>query len=180
MIKRIKQVLNNNKGLTLFEMLLAMIVFAVITLAAVSVFAPAINTYVRANNLAEVNTLLDNVAGLIMEDVASMTDEITGGPQLPFTIFTTRDVVYNVNTDGMITRNGVALFDEGFLRRMSMSAELAEVHDFAEGEVHDFLDGMDDDELSAFDGVFALRLTLNADDGWTTTRYYMARPVAMQ
>jgi len=65
--------LKDKKGLTLIEVLVGCMMFAIITIAVSTVLAPTLMAYVRANNFAEYNTLVDNVANQILSDLSRST-----------------------------------------------------------------------------------------------------------
>ena len=168
MIKRLLRVLDN-KGLTLLELLIALVLFVIITVAATTAFMPTFNTYLKANELAEVNTILDNVSALIMEDVI-MAESINITPATPsiatsFSINTTH-VVYYYMHDGVLTRragdgdpaSGTSLLDQGFFRNATVTADI---------------------DIRP-DGLVTLTLIMESTDEWSRTREYMARPVRMQ
>ncbi|MCL1862443.1 MAG: prepilin-type N-terminal cleavage/methylation domain-containing protein [Defluviitaleaceae bacterium] len=62
------------KGVTLIELVVAMLVFTIIMATATAVFAPMLRAFSYANSIAEANTLMDNVATLILHDLTSATD----------------------------------------------------------------------------------------------------------
>ena len=170
MIKRFRQVLNT-KGLTMIELLVALFVFSVIAISVITVFVSAIGAYVRARDFAEVNSLMDSLSALIMDDVMSATATMTDiDPPDPFpgdylfTIYTTHYIVYNIyptaTSDGVrvITRNGTPVLAANFYRSILL----------------------DEVTLDITDGIATLTLTVLPGGGAPQTRSYTARPVGLQ
>ena len=156
--------IRNSQGLTLVEMAFAMFLLSVIATAAVSVFIPTIEAQRQAKDIAEINTQLDNVATMIMDDIMSAMDVI-GGPELPVTIITTHNVEYtmqDVNEDNddperiVIFRNGVPLIGSGFYRNLRVDAAIGNN-----------------------DGTVTLTLTITRSDGIMLSRDYIAKPVGL-
>jgi len=176
MINRIKSALNN-KGFTLLELILSMVVLSLIMIAVTAVFVPMLRTFERANNLAEANTLLDNLSALIMEDVTSATS-FSADPgtsvidvhgeinDVIFIVRTSYFIEYYVDSEGILCRrapglNGPVLQKDFYKYR-------------GEGTVFSI-----DATGSVNDGVVSITLTLTADFGWSLTREYSARPVGL-
>ena len=152
----------NNRGLTLLEMAFAIFVFSVIAVAAMSVFAPTLHAQRQAKEISEINTLLDNIATLMMDDIVSATG-IEGGPELPVIVYTTHNVEFSMENIGsddepviIIYRNGVPLIGSGFYRSKTIDAKIGNE-----------------------DGLVTLTLTLTTIDGFTVSRDYIARPVGL-
>jgi len=166
MIKRIRQ-LFNSKGMTLIELIVSVMVLSVIMIAVTTVFAPILRTFERANNLAEANTLLDNLSALIMDDVAGATG-ITGGSGT-FSIKTTHEIRYYTNTAGILYRSapgfdGPVLHKDFYKYRGTAGDETV----FSVSAACTYLEGL-----------VTITLTLTATDGWSLTRDYTARPVGL-
>jgi prepilin-type N-terminal cleavage/methylation domain-containing protein len=118
--------LKNNKGVTLTELVVGMLVLAIIMLAVTSVFLPIYNAYVHANNMAEVNNLMNALSSVIMSDVESAGP---GGitPGNPFTVKTRENITYSLTDGGFLLRQQGAnppreVFNRGFYRRNSIDA----------------------------------------------------------
>ena len=161
MAKRIVSAMNQI-GASLVEMIAALLVFATITTAAASVFVPMLFSYMRAIELAEVNTLLDNISAFILDDISSATT-ITSIPASPtsFTITTSYDIVYDV-VGGILYRgalggDNVQVIDEGYYRGKTIRVECEVNSD-----------------------VVTITLTLREAEGrWEVTRVYASRPIGM-
>jgi len=163
MIKKLRRIFDA-KGMTLIELVVSVLVLSVIMIAVTSVFAPILRTFERANNLAEANTLLDNISALVMEDVACATG-VTGGSGA-FTIKTTHEIRYYTNAAGILCRSAPG-FDGPVLHR-------------------DFYKYSGDETAFTISaacvhsgGLVTITLTLTATDGWSLTRDYTARPVGL-
>jgi len=156
----------DKKGVTLIELLVAMVVLAIIATSATLVILPIYRLYERSNNLAEANTILDNISALIMEDVANATFIQQGTAQQnntnTFTIKTTYDIVYSINDTGNVIRDGLSgprpVLDAGYFKNKSITSVRCQLAG----------------------GVVRIEITLEDDDGgWTRTREYTARPVGL-
>ena len=177
----------NNKGMTLIELLVGLFVFSVIAVAVLTVLVSSLGAYMRARDYAEVNTLMDNLSALVMDEISGMTpnpplaeseppDEKDGDVR---TIFTTRYIVYSIHEadpphdtrrilmwerevdDGSGTRVRAPVLESNFYRTISL--------DDAEIDV-------DEDK-----GIVTLTLTVTPGNrGTPITRSYTARPVGLQ
>ncbi|MCL2617597.1 MAG: prepilin-type N-terminal cleavage/methylation domain-containing protein [Defluviitaleaceae bacterium] len=65
----VRKVRRCRKGVTLMELVVAILVFSIILVATTSVFQPILQAHLRSTDFAEANTLLDNIATLVMESV---------------------------------------------------------------------------------------------------------------
>jgi prepilin-type N-terminal cleavage/methylation domain-containing protein len=95
------KILKSKKGMTLTELIAGMMLFAIITAAVSAVLAPMLRTYARANDLAELNTLLDNLANHIISDLSKATAIGNVGTQNIISITIDTDIVeYTVEHAG--------------------------------------------------------------------------------
>jgi len=164
-MKQFKQVFNN-KGVTLVELIVAMVVMTVITISVAAVLMPLHSYYKRANDLAEVNTILDNISSLIMSDVANAS-RINPEPSAPANAFlivtTTRNIIYAYDDDGLIIRSSVSgafipVLDKGYFKNKNVTVS-----------------------CTVSEGLVTIIISLTDDDGfWNVQRSYAARPVGMQ
>ena len=160
----------NNKGVTLIELVVAMMVLSIIMISVTAVFAPILRSFERANNLAEANTLLDNLSALIMDDVGSATaiplqgSTASGG----FAVKTAYDVFYYGDADGILWRK-VPGFAGPVLQKDFYKYR-------GDDTVFSVAADCDFDEAS---GLVTITLTLSADFGWTLERVYTAKPVGL-
>jgi prepilin-type N-terminal cleavage/methylation domain-containing protein len=153
------------KGLTLMEMLMAMLVLSIITVAVSSVFMPVYMIYARANDLSEINTLLDNLSAVIMGDVEDATEveaapfKITfgGSPAAVYSIVDESDhpaaVGYLYRDDGVVEGK---VLEPAFYKGKRVA--------IAHGEAG---------------GLVTVTLTLYSNGTVMASRSYAARPLAM-
>ena len=73
-IEKIIKTIKNKKGLSLMEILVGSLMFALIAAMVSAVLAPMMLAYSRANDFAEYNTLLDIVGNRIANDMAQSSD----------------------------------------------------------------------------------------------------------
>ena len=164
-----------SKGVTMVELIVAMLVLSILTVSITAVFMPMYKFYERANDFAEVNTLLDNLSEIILADVASAR-WVQGGTASKgngfFTITTSFHIVYTLSSDGVLIREAdtgsesaaLPVLDSGFYRNMRL----------------------DSVTCSSSDGIVSITLRLsysdsaNAGSGSSWDRTYSARPIGMQ
>lgn len=68
--------LKSTKGLTLIELIVGMLMFAIIVTTVTMMMAPTMNLFSRTTDLAERNALLDNIANMIINDMETATREL--------------------------------------------------------------------------------------------------------
>jgi len=132
----IKKLLKTKKGFTLIELIVGLVIFGIISVAVSALLAPTLFAFMRANDFAEYNILLDNIANQIISDLSQSTDEpeFTEGTELPgtawnrVTITTQATRVRYTVAGGVLFRevNGepFEVFSEEFYRRKLVSFKL--------------------------------------------------------
>jgi prepilin-type N-terminal cleavage/methylation domain-containing protein len=168
--------ISNTKGVTMMELIVAMLVFSIIMAAAMSVFAPMLTAFRRANNFAEANTLLDNLAMHVMADI----NNAVGNNGIPRTsdddedliIRTPAQIRYYVE-EGHLWRE-VSAINEGnwvTVREPVLPAGFYHNHSV---------------RISSFNWVWhpsgLVEVTFeitHTTDGWARERTYTARPVGL-
>ncbi|MCL2203041.1 MAG: type II secretion system GspH family protein [Defluviitaleaceae bacterium] len=155
--------LTNRRGVTLMELIVSLVVISLIMIAVTTVFSPMLRAFQRNHALAEANTMLDNIAMLIMDDVNNAVD-IQGAGGAMLITSNTHTVIYTIDgggTRGHILRNGHRLFDAQYYRGNTLSFSWS---------------------TDTSGGVAIVTLTLTvygAEEGWHRTRTYTARPLGM-
>ena len=182
MIRQVRGVIKDTKGMTLTELLIGLFVFSIIAASVITMLVSSLGAYIRVRDYSEVNTLMDNLSELVMLDVMSATpfpDEFP--PPLPqpgdvFTIFTTHYVVYSVHpanppydTREILMRNGRPVLAAGFYR--SISLDSVKLSDEDDEDVPLLKDPI---------GQVKLTLTLSPGGGMPQTRDYITKPVGLQ
>ena len=174
MINRIN-LLINKKGLTLIELIMAMLVMTIIMIAVTSAFLPTLKAYEKANDLAEVNTLLDNISTLILNDVNRAVEipdpnpdpNIAPGINVDFSLKTSVSIIY-YRDEGVVRRRVQGFGDEALLPN--------QYYKFRRGENVFSVTKM---ELEENAGVATLTLAITSVDGWSRERTYTARPIGL-
>ncbi|MCL2602954.1 MAG: prepilin-type N-terminal cleavage/methylation domain-containing protein [Defluviitaleaceae bacterium] len=169
--------LNNKKGVTLMELIVAILVFSIIMAATTSIFGPMLNSFRRANNMAEANTIMNDLVTLIFSDVRSAVENpgLTTPNAINLQIGDTlNNDILSINTqrfgvitfgveDGQITRTvnnePIIFMDDGFYRGLAVIGFNWEWH----------LDS----------GLFELEIEVTHPDGWERTRTYTTRPLGL-
>jgi prepilin-type N-terminal cleavage/methylation domain-containing protein len=77
------KILKNKKGLTLVELLIGMVVLGIILTAVSAILIPMMQFQARANELAEQNALLDDLANQIIYDISMAIQPGIGNVTLP-------------------------------------------------------------------------------------------------
>jgi type II secretory pathway pseudopilin PulG len=169
--------LNNKKGATLTELIVGMLVLSIILLAVTSVFLPLYNAHVYANDMAEINALLNSLSAVIISDIERATGGITlTGGTLTIPVRADEDIIYDTNYPpgdserqflqrrirrGASPGTWAPVFDPGFYRRMDVTI----------GNSAAVLPG---------DGLFSFVLVISDRTGEVERREYTARPIAWQ
>ncbi len=103
---KIIKILSEKKGFTLIELAVSTIILVILVMAASMILAPTLNAYRKANETAETNILLDNIANDLVSDLSRATavniDDITHTLEI-----TTSDnlLKYSVDvTDGILMK----------------------------------------------------------------------------
>ena len=71
----IKKLLKSKKGFTLMELVVGLVIFGIISVSVAAALAPTLFAFMRANDFAEYNILLDNIANQIISDLSQATEE---------------------------------------------------------------------------------------------------------
>lgn len=104
---KIPKILKCKKGMTLVELIVGVMIFTVITTIASAVLAQMVRVYSQSNELAELNTLLDNVANHIVSDISNATTPLVNiGIDNEITVvIDTNTITYTVAGDGTLLRS---------------------------------------------------------------------------
>jgi len=73
-MKMIKKLLKNKKGFTLIELIVGLVIFGIISVAVSASLAPTLFAFMRANDFAEYNILMDSIANRIINDLSQSTE----------------------------------------------------------------------------------------------------------
>ena len=162
------KILKSKKGFTLVELIVCMVVLSVITTTVAALLGPMLSFYARANDLAESNTLVDNIANYIISDLSHATAPIPdsaidrdNGNNLGITVNYPGDVVFAVDAAGVLTRNNSRVLSKDFYKNKSVSITT----------------GPGDSS-----GVYLLTVTITLDrdnDREMVSRVYAVRPLAL-
>ncbi|MCL1819031.1 MAG: prepilin-type N-terminal cleavage/methylation domain-containing protein [Oscillospiraceae bacterium] len=120
-----KKILKNKKGTTLVELLVAMLLFVIVTTSASTIMFPMLKLQIGANEYAEYNTLLDTVANYIISEFSGAVPDGTpiaaGSNYLGFfkgtgTAELTVVPVAGSNSGGILHRNGRPVLHEDYYK----------------------------------------------------------------
>jgi type II secretory pathway pseudopilin PulG len=164
--------LKSNKGLTLVEMIIGIVMITIITGMVAAIFVPMLRIYARANEFAEYGSLLDTVANQMISDMSKATAEIDfDGDTLTIPIGTVT-ATYSLipdDVDGFVDlwwNNGL-LFNRSFYKNKRVAFELNDIStpDFTAYELT----------------VILLPFDSDGDDADVLThRTYTVKPLAIQ
>ena len=122
--------LKNKKGVSLMEIIVASLIFAMITAAVAALLTPMVMAFVRANEFAEVNSLLDNVGNAIISDMSLAVDDIEIAEDSDDITIPVRNgtIRYTVNDGFLVVESGNLerlVFPEEFYGNKTISFELS-------------------------------------------------------
>ena len=124
-MRKLLQKLKNNRGATLIELIVGMIISVIVLAAASAVMAPMMRVFMKSNELAEMNLLLETLSGYIIADMNRATDDIVENSGV-IEITTGVEVIeYAINVDGVLERNGAAVLDAGFYKGKKLDENMA-------------------------------------------------------
>ncbi len=122
-MKTLSRVLKSRSGMTVVEMMLAILLLAIIGATVAASLAPTLRAYNNANSVAEINTLLDNLSRDMLSDIAkareislSSTGEITIKNDL-------LTVSYGVDDEGYLYRDAKdsLILAKGYYKKKTIS-----------------------------------------------------------
>jgi len=168
-----RKILKNKKGFTLMELIVGMVIFAIISISISMVLTPTLSAFRRANDFAEYNALLDNIANQIIGDLSQSVREPDFEPDVDIddnvlTIHLNAKVVRYYINNGVLWREvgdtAMPVFTEDFYHRKSLSIAFAPV------------DADDTDFVS-----YTLTITIreNGGAGFEVSRDYVIRPLLL-
>jgi hypothetical protein len=173
--------------MTLMELIVGILMFTIISIVLSMLLAPILSSYTRANDFAEYNALLDNIANQIISDLSqavpvpdpdppnlNTNPDFTPGPGGwavnaggDLTITTqNRVITYTVAVDAdsgleVLRRNGVDVFSADFYKRKNVSFRL----------------DADNVDNTAF--RLSVRLTERGNTPFVIDREYAVRPLML-
>jgi len=108
MINTFSSVLNQKKGMTLIEIIVGSLLFAIVAVTVSTVLTPLMFAFSIANDTAEYNMLLDDIGNRLTSEISQASDVDFSGDTLTLVIDST-DVIYTF-PDGMLFRNEDPVF----------------------------------------------------------------------
>lgn len=175
----IEKVLKSKSGMTLTELLVGMLIAALLMASISAVLVPTLKIYKTANDLAEMNTLLDNLANQITSDfsIAKTVNFTDTGEAWIAVITKTNDsyITYSVNDDGILCRDATPVLAEGFYKNKEVSVE------YYNGEDYDGLTELDSSSLNPVGAKeFIIRIILSEKGGSEMIRRdYAVKPIML-
>ena len=181
-MKALTKILKSKKGLTLMELIVGILMFTIISITISMLLAPILMSYTRANDFAEYNALLDNIANRIVNDLSQSTMPPVFTPDpgpwaqddgIFLEVFTNNRIIRYALSGGVLQRADRLdaagdpdlhdVFSEDFYRRKDVSFMLEEA-----------------DENPDFTGYrLTVRLTERRTAGFQIYREYAIRPLML-
>lgn len=127
------KVLKNKKGITLIELIVGLMLFAIVTAAASAVLAPLLSVFAKVNELSECNTLSDIVANQIIGDLFNATVEIEGLEDDDDELVNEIKIIgsnlgiitYKIDTNGVLLKNDISVLSKTYYKNKSVSFSCA-------------------------------------------------------
>lgn len=133
-MKKLLKILKNKSGTTLMELIIGMVISVIIAAYVSAILAPMLTVFNRSNDLAEVNTLLDNISEEMINDFSRATAIVVDGDSDTVTISTGYgDVVYSnlsggtgddILKRGTTPSTGIPVFAEGYYKGKHLIIEI--------------------------------------------------------
>ena len=112
------KILKNKKGLTLIELIVGIVMFTIIALTVATSLTPTLFAFMSANDFAEYNALLDNIANQIVGDMMQATEPSPGSdnPVFPDNVWIVDDSEeLIIRIPGRVVRYSIGKADNSFI-----------------------------------------------------------------
>jgi hypothetical protein len=165
--------------MTLIELVVGILMFTIISIAVSMMLAPILSSFTKANDFAEYNALLDNIANHLINDLSQSTSEpvFTEGDWAEddhgifLSIFTQNRIIRYAVMGGILQREGLDVNNETILRDVFSE-------DFYRRKLVSFMIETDETpEMTAY--FITVRLTERGNAGFEIQRRYAVRPLIM-
>lgn len=119
------KILKNKKGMTLMEVVVGMLTFSIIVISVTIVLPSILGAYDKANDLAEINTMLDNLTFEMLSDLSDATEATVSDTAI--TIKTNRKTVtYSIGAGdnaGLLLKDGRAILEKSYYKGKTVKVE---------------------------------------------------------
>ena len=175
-----RKLLRSKRGVTLTELIVAMLVFSILLLTASAVFSPMLRVYYQTVDFAETNPLLDEISNVMLADINEATQITVTGGVLEVTRkragFAAYTVQFLFDNNGFLCRsvNGtsVPVYDPQYYRGLFSRGKTVRVT---------YTDRADAPLSGSVTGAFYIRVAV-VDSGTgneSVTRRYAANPLCL-
>lgn len=123
------KLLKNKNGMTMIELIVGMLVFSIIAISASTILVPTLRAYAKANDLAEINTLLDNLSAEVLDDISRATEVTITNTGIAPDTNTEIKIKTNVNTvtydatSGLLCMDGTPVLHEDYYKGKTVRLE---------------------------------------------------------
>lgn len=162
-------------GVTIIEIIVGMLLFSVIAMSISSILVPVLRTYANANELAEMNTLLDNLANEITSDFASARSITFSGPEENMTA--TVDSVFTYAVDrGILFKNITPVLPANYYKRKTVTVTYYDASGYG-----DVAWTASPPSVTSSTSSYIISITLlNGDGNPMISREYAVRPLVIE
>ncbi len=115
-----KKILQGKSGVSLTELVVAMCIFAIISIAVSAFLVPSLNLYTRASELSELNVLVNSLGNEITGDMSQASSVSVSSGQITMTL-DGANVVYSVDASGFLVRNGTQVMAPRYYRNKTIA-----------------------------------------------------------
>lgn len=124
---QLKKMAEDNRGITLVEIMVGMLIFAIITMTVIVIMYPTLNSIYKTRELSEMGMFADNIAAEVTNDI-KMAESIElekaeagkSGSTDILTLTTTENKIIYSTADGRIKRN----YDEATITNVDGTVSL--------------------------------------------------------
>lgn len=130
-MKKLLKILKSKRGTTLMELIIGMVISVIIASYVSAILAPMLTVFNRSNDLAEVNTLFDNISEEMINDFSRATAITVASDGRSVNISTGYgEVLYDRldgGVDNELRRNNILVFAKDYYKRKHLSVQIISV-----------------------------------------------------
>ncbi|MEG1501167.1 MAG: prepilin-type N-terminal cleavage/methylation domain-containing protein, partial [Clostridiales bacterium] len=125
------EIIKDKSGVTLVELIIGIVMFSILTISVSLIFAPTLDIYVQVNELAELNSLANNIANQIAADLTRAGDVRIIGDGTANEILE-MDIAgavtdYKVDSNGLAAKNSKLLMGAPYYKHKTVDIKYEEL-----------------------------------------------------